>query len=30
MLRAMYPDFDNYQAWTDRVIPVIVCEPLKS
>ena len=30
MLRAMYPDFDNYQAWTDRVIPVIVCEPLKN
>lgn len=28
-LTAMYPDFDNYQAWTDRVIPVIVCEPLK-
>ncbi|MDN5544224.1 MAG: nitroreductase family deazaflavin-dependent oxidoreductase, partial [Rhodococcus sp. (in: high G+C Gram-positive bacteria)] len=26
---AMYPDFDNYQAWTDRIIPVIVCEPLK-
>ncbi|CAJ0557524.1 unnamed protein product, partial [Mesorhabditis spiculigera] len=29
MLTAMYPDFDNYQAWTDRIIPVIVCEPLK-
>ncbi|MCJ0902890.1 nitroreductase family deazaflavin-dependent oxidoreductase [Rhodococcus sp. ARC_M6] len=28
-LTAMYADFDNYQAWTDRVIPVIVCEPLK-
>ncbi|MGG7101898.1 nitroreductase family deazaflavin-dependent oxidoreductase [Rhodococcus sp. 24CO] len=27
-LVAMYADFDNYQAWTDRVIPVIVCEPL--
>lgn len=25
-LRAMYPDFDNYQSWTDRVIPVVVCE----
>ncbi|MBF0661531.1 MULTISPECIES: nitroreductase family deazaflavin-dependent oxidoreductase [unclassified Rhodococcus (in: high G+C Gram-positive bacteria)] len=22
----MYPDFDNYQSWTDRVIPVVVCE----
>ena len=29
-LTAMYPDFDNYQAWTDRIIPVIVCEPLKN
>ncbi|NMM82984.1 nitroreductase [Rhodococcus sp. SRB_17] len=28
-LTAMYADFDNYQAWTDRVIPVIVCEPLQ-
>ncbi|WP_318841902.1 nitroreductase family deazaflavin-dependent oxidoreductase [Rhodococcus sp. Z13] len=25
-LTAMYPDFDNYQSWTDRVIPVVVCE----
>ncbi|EID73219.1 hypothetical protein WSS_A34110 [Rhodococcus opacus M213] len=23
----MYPDFDNYQAWTDRTIPVVVCDP---
>ncbi|MDV7082819.1 nitroreductase family deazaflavin-dependent oxidoreductase [Rhodococcus sp. IEGM 248] len=23
----MYPDFDNYQAWTDRTIPVVVCNP---
>ncbi|MDI9938090.1 nitroreductase family deazaflavin-dependent oxidoreductase [Rhodococcus opacus] len=23
----MYPDFDNYQAWTDRTIPVVVCAP---
>ncbi|WP_370181268.1 nitroreductase family deazaflavin-dependent oxidoreductase [Rhodococcus wratislaviensis] len=23
----MYPDFDNYQAWTDRTIPVVVCTP---
>ncbi|MCD2098067.1 nitroreductase family deazaflavin-dependent oxidoreductase [Rhodococcus rhodochrous] len=26
MLTAMYPDFDKYQSWTDRVIPVVVCE----
>lgn len=25
-LTAMYPDFDNYQSWTDRVIPVVICE----
>ncbi|MFD3810101.1 nitroreductase family deazaflavin-dependent oxidoreductase [Rhodococcus sp. NPDC058639] len=25
-LVAMYPDFDNYQSWTDRVIPAVVCE----
>ena len=24
----MYADFDSYQAWTDREIPVVVCEPL--
>ncbi|MBJ8337342.1 nitroreductase family deazaflavin-dependent oxidoreductase [Antrihabitans sp. YC3-6] len=24
-LVAMYPDFDNYQAWTDREIPVVIC-----
>jgi deazaflavin-dependent oxidoreductase (nitroreductase family) len=23
----MYPDFDDYQSWTDRRIPVVVCEP---
>ncbi|MFE7415948.1 nitroreductase family deazaflavin-dependent oxidoreductase [Rhodococcus sp. NPDC057529] len=23
----MYTDFDNYQAWTDRTIPVVVCTP---
>ncbi|MGW4335323.1 nitroreductase family deazaflavin-dependent oxidoreductase [Rhodococcus koreensis] len=23
----MYADFDNYQAWTDRTIPVVVCTP---
>lgn len=24
----VYSDFENYQAWTDRVIPVVICEPL--
>ena len=23
----LYADFDTYAAWTDRTIPVIVCEP---
>jgi F420H(2)-dependent quinone reductase len=23
----MYTSFDDYQAWTDRVIPVVICEP---
>ena len=23
----MYPDFDDYQSWTDRRIPIVVCEP---
>ncbi|ORM14307.1 nitroreductase family deazaflavin-dependent oxidoreductase [Prescottella equi] len=22
----MYADFDNYQSWTDRQIPVVICE----
>lgn len=26
-LTAMYPSFADYQAWTDRVIPIVVCEP---
>jgi deazaflavin-dependent oxidoreductase (nitroreductase family) len=26
-LDAMYPDFDNYRSWTDRVIPIVICEP---
>ncbi|MGV9744840.1 nitroreductase family deazaflavin-dependent oxidoreductase [Rhodococcus zopfii] len=25
-LVAMYPDFDKYQSWTDRTIPVVVCD----
>jgi F420H(2)-dependent quinone reductase len=24
----LYADFDSYQSWTDRVIPVVVCEPV--
>jgi deazaflavin-dependent oxidoreductase (nitroreductase family) len=23
----MYPTFEDYQSWTDRVIPLVVCEP---
>jgi deazaflavin-dependent oxidoreductase (nitroreductase family) len=23
----LYADFESYQAWTDRQIPVVVCEP---
>ncbi|MEE6176982.1 nitroreductase family deazaflavin-dependent oxidoreductase [Mycobacterium sp. 050134] len=26
-LVAMYPSFDDYQSWTERVIPVIICDP---
>jgi F420H(2)-dependent quinone reductase len=26
-LTALYADFDNYQAWTNRTIPVVICEP---
>lgn len=26
-LVAVYADFDKYQSWTDREIPVVVCEP---
>jgi F420H(2)-dependent quinone reductase len=24
----LYADFDSYQAWTDREIPVVICEPV--
>lgn len=24
-LVAMYPEFDDYQSWTERTIPVVVC-----
>jgi deazaflavin-dependent oxidoreductase (nitroreductase family) len=23
----MYPSYEDYQLWTDRVIPLVVCEP---
>jgi F420H(2)-dependent quinone reductase len=23
----MYPSYEDYQSWTDRQIPIIVCEP---
>ena len=23
----MYSGFDDYQSWTDRVIPVVICDP---
>ena len=26
-MTAMYSSFDDYQAWTDRVIPVVICDP---
>jgi deazaflavin-dependent oxidoreductase (nitroreductase family) len=26
-LVALYRDFEAYQSWTDRAIPVVVCEP---
>ncbi|NLU82242.1 nitroreductase family deazaflavin-dependent oxidoreductase [Rhodococcus sp. HNM0569] len=26
-LVAMYPDFESYQAWTEREIPIVVCTP---
>jgi F420H(2)-dependent quinone reductase len=26
-LVAMYPTYENYQSWTDRTIPIVVCEP---
>lgn len=27
-LTELYADFDDYASWTDRVIPVVVCEPV--
>jgi F420H(2)-dependent quinone reductase len=26
-LNQMYPSYDDYQSWTDRQIPIVVCEP---
>lgn len=26
-LVAMYSSFEDYQSWTDRVIPVVICDP---
>lgn len=26
-LLKMYSDFEDYQSWTDRVIPVVILEP---
>jgi deazaflavin-dependent oxidoreductase (nitroreductase family) len=26
-LLAMYSSFDDYQSWTDRTIPVVICDP---
>jgi deazaflavin-dependent oxidoreductase (nitroreductase family) len=26
-LVAMYSSFDDYQSWTERVIPVVICDP---
>jgi deazaflavin-dependent oxidoreductase (nitroreductase family) len=23
----MYPSFESYQSWTDRTIPVVICDP---
>lgn len=27
-LVAMYADFDSYQSWTEREIPVVICDPV--
>jgi len=27
-LVGLYADFEAYQTWTDRVIPVVICEPV--
>jgi F420H(2)-dependent quinone reductase len=25
----LYADYENYQSWTDREIPVVICEPVR-
>lgn len=27
-LDAMYPDFENYRSYTDRKIPIVICDPV--
>ncbi len=27
-LDAMYPDFENYRSYTDRRIPIVICDPV--
>ncbi len=27
-LLEIYADYDNYQSWTEREIPVVICEPV--
>jgi len=26
-LTAFYKGFDDYKSWTDRVIPIVICDP---
>jgi F420H(2)-dependent quinone reductase len=26
----MYPSYDDYQSWTDRTIPIVICDPAPS
>ena len=26
-LAAVYPTLDDYRSWTDRVVPVVICDP---
>jgi F420H(2)-dependent quinone reductase len=25
----MYPTYDDYQSWTDRKIPIVICDPAR-
>jgi F420H(2)-dependent quinone reductase len=25
----MYPSYDDYQSYTDRTIPIVVCDPAR-